>query len=59
MSHSSWATLPVCSFCWYERNPDREPPRRKAANPGLENCVVCRKPTGQGIYVRMQVVWDD
>lgn len=46
---SVW-THSICSECFKERYPDREPVRVKYTP--VEQCCFCGKPTSMGIYIR-------
>lgn len=46
----SW-TQPICTACWRERNPGRQPTTLR--HPWSEICVHCGKDTVSGIYIRI------
>lgn len=46
---SKW-THPICSACWEQREPNREPVRLR--EPEVERCCFCGKVHASGIYVR-------
>lgn len=41
---------PICTFCWYAKNPGRTPVTIK--DDGLQRCSYCGGGTSAGIYVR-------
>lgn len=43
-------THPICTICWSDRNPGRDPVRVKDAV--IEVCCYCGLPTASGIYIR-------
>ena len=43
-------THAICTMCWVERNPDRDP--HQLVNAKAETCCFCGMNTTAGIYVR-------
>lgn len=55
-----WVNVQICSFCWFQANPNRKPHR--VAHSPHERCFDCDTRTNSGIYVRRQeraVDWHD
>ena len=47
-----WVTVQICSFCWFQANPDRKPVRVKGAD--TQRCYDCDAWTRGGIFVRRE-----
>jgi hypothetical protein len=50
-----WSSEPCCDWCWWEKNPGREP-LREAKPRYPKRCAYCHEWTESGIYVRVETV---
>lgn len=47
-----WSSVQICSFCWFQANPNRKPVR-EAHSPHVR-CFDCNERTNSGIFVSRQ-----